>query len=311
MEHPFESAGSLPVARIRRSELVCPAHSQKMMAKAAASGADEVILDLEDGCAPSQKDAARSELIHALKTLSFGDKVKAFRPNGVSSRYFYRDVISVVEAAGSHIDAVVLAKARDEGDVHFADRLLGQVEEAAGLPVGRIRLEVLIESARALVRAEAIARASPRTESLIFGMADYAADVGAKYTDADSFEVFHYARSQIVACARAYGLEAIDGVTFRYKDTAQVDADAKAGARLGFGGKWAIHPAQLDPIHSAYSPAPEELRRALEITQAYEKADARGLGAIAIGEEMVDAATVRVELRKIAIARKAGLLGAL
>src|SRR5499427_9058764 len=139
---------------VRRSELACPAHSLKMMAKAAASEADEVVFDLEDGCAPSQKVAARKTLVEALNTLDFHGKLRAFRPNGLHTKFFYRDVIEVVEAAGAKIDAVVLPKVRDAADVLFADRLLTQIEENIGLPMGQIRLEALIESARAVLHAE-------------------------------------------------------------------------------------------------------------------------------------------------------------
>jgi citrate lyase subunit beta/citryl-CoA lyase len=154
---------------VRRSELACPAHSLKMMAKAAAGDADEVVFDLEDGCAPSQKVPARKTLIEAFTTLDFRGKVRAFRPNGIQTKFFYRDVIDVVEAAGSRIDVVVLPKVQDAADVLFADRLLTQIELNVGLPVGRIRLEVLIESAKAVLHAEEIAVSTPRLAGLIFG----------------------------------------------------------------------------------------------------------------------------------------------
>ena len=102
---------------VRRSELACPAHSLKMMAKAAASDADEVVFDLEDGCAPSQKVAARKTLIEAFTTLDFRGKIRAFRPNSIHTKFFYRDVIEVVEAAGRNIDVVIIPKVQDAADV--------------------------------------------------------------------------------------------------------------------------------------------------------------------------------------------------
>ena len=111
------------------------------MTKAAASEADEVIFDLEDGCAPSQKKAARKTLVEAFQTLDFRGKVRAFRPNSVHTKFFYRDVIEVVEAAGAKIDVVVLPKADDAADVLFADRLLTQIEQNVGLPAGRCHPE--------------------------------------------------------------------------------------------------------------------------------------------------------------------------
>src|ERR1700753_3827849 len=188
---------------VRRSELVCPAHSLKMMEKPAASDADEVVFDLEDGCAPSQKVAARKTLIEAFTTLDFRGKIRAFRPNGIHTRFFYRDVIEVVEAAGSKIDAVVLPKVQDAIDVRFADLLLTQIEQNIGLPAGRIRLEALIESAKGVLHAEQIAASTPRLSALIFGVLDYASDVGMRGPVREQFSLYHYPKAQTVAAARA------------------------------------------------------------------------------------------------------------
>src|SRR5712691_899769 len=135
---------------VRRSELTVPGHSMNMMAKAATSNADQVMFDLEDACAVSQKVEARKVVVEALRTLDFRGKIRAFRPNNIRTRYFYRDVIEVVEAAGQFVDVVVIPKVYTAEDVLFADRLLTQVEENAGLPSGKIKLEVLIESAKGL-----------------------------------------------------------------------------------------------------------------------------------------------------------------
>jgi citrate lyase subunit beta/citryl-CoA lyase len=280
-----------------------------MMAKAAASDADEVILDLEDACAVSLKIPARATVIEALRTLDFGGKLRAFRPNHVRTRYFYRDLIDVVEAAGAHLDAVVLPKVQGPADVQFADRLLTQIEQNVGLPVGRIRLEVLIESAEAVIKAYEIAVASPRMASLIFGIADYAGDVGARELHDQQFAVYHYPKSKCVAAARAAGIDVIDNVTLRFRDLAACRADAGQAARMGFDGKWAIHPDQVKPINEAFTPSAAEIERAREIHALYRAADVdRGLGAIVYKDEMVDAATLRVEWKKLAIAEKAGLI---
>ena len=229
----------------------------------------------------------------------------------MDTKYFYRDVIEVLEAAGKFVDVVVLPKVYTEADVLFADRLITQIEQNTGLPVGRIRLEVLIESAKAVLRAEQIAACSPRMASLIFGVADYAGDVGAKARKGDHSVLFHYPKAHLIAAARAAGIAAIDGVTIQFRDVEQVKRDAEAGAALGFDGKWAIHPSHLEPIHAAYTPTRDELKRSLAIMEAYAKADReQGTGAIVFEDEMVDAASLRVEWKKIAVAKKAGLLDA-
>jgi citrate lyase subunit beta/citryl-CoA lyase len=281
-----------------------------MMAKAAGSDADEVIFDLEDACAVSQKVAARRTLVDALRSLDFGGKVRAFRVNGLKTPWFFRDVVEVIESAGALVDSVVLPKVESADDVKFVDRLLAQIEATSGLEVGRIRLEVLIESARALLRAEEISVASPRLSALIFGVADYAGDVGARDISRGQSELFHYPKSHLLTVARAAGLDAIDSVTVQFRDLEQVKRDAQAGARMGFDGKWAIHPSHLEPIHEAYTPTRDELTRAVAILRAYAEADAReGKGALVFGDEMIDAAGLRLEWRRVAIGLRAGLLG--
>src|SRR5262252_8276156 len=217
---------------VRRSELACPAHSLKMMAKAAASEADEVVFDLEDGCAPSQKVAARKTLVEAFNTLDFRGKLRAFRPNGLHTKFFYRDVIDVVEAAGAKIDVVVLPKVQDAADVLFADRLLTQIEQNVGLPPGRIRLEALIESARAVLHAEEIAASTPRLAGLIFGVVDYAGNIGARDPVREQFALYHYPKAKTVAAARAAGVDVIDSVTLQFRDLELCERDARLAAQM-------------------------------------------------------------------------------
>src|SRR6476661_1892042 len=294
---------------VRRSELACPAHSLKMMAKAAAGEADEVIFDLEDGCAPSQKVAARKTLIAALTTLDFRGKIRAFRTNGIHTKFFYRDVIEVVEAAGGNIDVMAVPKVHEAADVLFADRLLTQIEQNIGLPVGRIRLEVLIESAKGVLHAEQIAASTPRLAGLIFGVVDYAGSIGARDTVREQFALYHYPKAKTVAAARAAGIDVVDGVTLQFRDLKQCEHDARSAAQMGFDGKWAVHPDQVPVINRAFTPSPEEINRAREIIELYEKADINsGLGAVVYKDEMVDAASLPIERKKLAIARKTGLL---
>ncbi|HET7638770.1 MAG TPA: CoA ester lyase [Ktedonobacteraceae bacterium] len=293
---------------VRRSELTVPGHSMKMMAKAAASAADQVMLDLEDACAVSQKVEARKTVVEALNTLDFGGKTRAFRPNNIRTRFFYRDLIEVVEAAGNNIDVIVIPKCYGPEDILFVDLFLQQIEENMGFEPGRIKLEVLIESADAVLHAEQIARSTPRLGGLIFGLVDFAGDIGAQEMGSEQFFYYNYAKAKCITAARAAGITVVDGVTLTIRDNEACRRDAQMGARMGFDGKWAIHPAQIDIIHEAYTPTSEEISRAKHIIEEYEKADLQGgLGAIIIDDQMIDAAVLRVEWRKLAIARKAGL----
>ncbi|HLJ26684.1 MAG TPA: CoA ester lyase [Candidatus Angelobacter sp.] len=294
---------------VRRSELACPAHSLKMMTKAAASAADEVIFDLEDGCALSQKEAARKTVIEAFNILDFQGKIRAFRTNGVHTKFFYRDVIEVVESVGARIDVMVLPKVHEAADVLFADRLLTQIEQNTGLPPGRIRLEVLIESAKGVLHAEEIAASSPRLAALIFGTLDYAGDIGARGPVREQFTLYHYPKAKTIAAARAADVQVIDGITLQFRDLKQCEDDARAAAEMGFDGKWAIHPDQIEVINRIFTPSPEEITRASEILELYHKADSEsGTGVIVYKDEMVDAANLHAEWKKLAIARKLGLI---
>lgn len=298
-----------PTTLIRRSELTCPGHSLKMMTKAAASDADQVIFDLEDACAVSQKEGARRTVVEALTTLQFGGRIRAFRPNGPRTRFFYRDIIEVVEAAGQVIDCVVLPKVEQPEDAIFADRLLTQIEMCMGFPVGRIKLEALIESADGVLHAEAIAKATPRLNGLIFGLVDFAGDIGAKELGAEQFFYYNYAKAKVITAARAAGLSAMDGVTLTIKDLDACKRDAEMAARMGFDGKWAVYPPQVAVINTAFTPTAEEIERAQRILNAYANADTeKGVGALVIDDEMIDAASLRVEEKRLAIARRAGLV---
>ena len=308
-ERQTSQDGDEQQAPIRRSELTSPGYSLKMMTKAVSLDADEVIFDLEDACAVSQKVAARQTVIEALTTLEFGGKLRAFRPNGLHTPFCYRDIVEVVEAAGAFLDSVVIPKINAPADVLFVDRLLTQIEMNMGLPVGRISIEALIESAQGVLHAEQIANATPRLASLIFGLVDFAGDIGAKETGAEQFFYYHYAKAKVITAARAAGIACLDGVTLAIRDLDACQRDASSAAHMGFDGKWAIHPSQVPVINAAFTPTNEEIARAQRILAAYAQADVeQGIGALVIDDEMIDAASLRVERQKLAIAHRAGLI---
>src|SRR6185437_5184132 len=257
----------------------------------------------------SQKVEARQTVIEALKTLDFQGKIRAFRPNNIRTKFFYRDLIEVVEAAGQNIDVIVIPKCYAPEDILFVDRLLSQIEENMGFEIGRIKLEVLIESADAVLHAEQVAKCTLRLGGLIFGLVDFAGDIGAQELGGEQFFYYNYAKAKCITAARAAGITVVDGVTLAIRDNDACRRDSQMAARMGFDGKWAIHPAQIDIIHEAFTPTAEEIAKAKHITEEYEKADVQGgLGAIVIDDSMIDAAVLRVEWRKLAIGKKAGLV---
>ncbi len=293
--------------RVRRSELTCPGNNMKMMAKAAESDADWVMFDLEDTVPPAEKEGARSTVAEALNTLNFKGKVRAFRPNNLRTQYWYEDIITVVSKAIKNIDVIVLPKIYGPEEIVAVDQLLTQLERKLGYKPGKIGLEVLIETAQAVVRLREICEASPRLEALIFGVADFSASIGAREMKKDQHINFLYVKQAVVTYAKAYGLDAIDCVTLDFRDTEAVRRDAEWAARFGFDGKWVIHPAQISIVNEAFTPSDEEIKRSLKIIEEYRKVEKeKGAWAFAIDGEMVDAATIRVEFKKLLYAKKAG-----
>ncbi len=284
--------------RLRRSELSTPASNEHMIAKAVASSADLVFLDLEDSVAPDQKSTARAKVIQALTTLDWGKKTRAYRINDLSTEYAYQDIISVVEEAGAYIDIIIVPKVKSAKDVWWVDVLLTQIEKRLKLP-HRIGLEVLIEEVEAIVNIEEIALASPRLEALIFGPADYSASQGMDsrvvegQVDEYPGDPWHYVRSRIVIAARLAQIDAIDGTYADFRNPVGYRREAMRARVLGFAGKWAIHPSQIGLANEVFSPSAEEVAYARRLNQVYKEAQEQGLGAVAFEGKMVDVAVVR------------------
>jgi citrate lyase subunit beta/citryl-CoA lyase len=287
-----------PDLKPRRTCLSVPGSSARMQAKAATLEADEVLFDLEDATAPSEKASSRAVIVESLKNLDFATRAIAVRVNGVDTPWCYRDVIEVVEPVGDRLDTLILPKVESAADVHFVDRLLAQIELARDWPVGRIGLEVLIESAAGVQRVDEIARASARLEALIFGPGDLSASLGMDQLtigtpdSAYPGDVWHFALSRILVAARANGLLAIDGPYAAFADLDGLERSARKTAALGFDGKWVIHPSQIGVVNRVYAPDEATYRRAEGILAAYRQAtDAEGRGALRYEGEMIDEAT--------------------
>ena len=284
---------------LRRCQLASPGSNLRMLEKGSQIAVDEVFLDLEDSVAPSAKVAARKTVVQALRTFDWSGKLTSVRVNGLDTKWFYRDVIEVVEEAGSHLDTIMLPKAGSVGDVYVLDTLLSQIEENVGLEAGRIGIEAQIETALGMVNVNEIAFASKRLRCLIFGPGDYSASVQARgltigASDNYPGHVWHYAIHRIVVAARAAGIQAVDGPYADYKNLDGYRKSCEMAFALGCDGKWAIHPDQIAVANEVFTPSEAEIGRARKIVTEYEKALAEGLGAVAIDGEMVDAATLKM-----------------
>src|SRR3954468_24300196 len=298
--------------RSRRTCHAVPGSSERFIAKAAGLEADEIFLDLEDAVAPGEKESARGRVIEALNTLDFGVKTVVVRVNGTDTPHYYRDLIAVVEGAGAKLDAIMVPKVRTPGDVEMTDKLLTQIELATDLPVGRIGIEAQIEDASGLIACEAIAAASPRMETLIFGPGDYSAAVGIPITtiggapDGYPGDHLNYVYSRLVVAARAAGIQAIDGPYGRIGDDEGLRTRSRLARALGMDGKWTIHPGQIAIVNEVFSPAREEWERAEAMLTAYDDAHAQGQGAAMYEGEMIDEANRKMAERIAQAGRAAG-----
>lgn len=284
--------------RLRRSELATPGSSPKMIAKAAASTADLVFLDLEDSVAPANKVGARANIIAGLKEHDWGTTTRAVRINEVGSQWCHREVIDLVTEAGADIEVIIIPKVRSAREVWFVDTLLTELEASLDLP-HRIGLEVLIEEVEALVNVDEIAACCDRLEALILGVGDLAASQGVRLghigeSGAYPGDIWHYARARMVVAARAAGIDAIDGPYSNFGDPDGYRREAGWATALGCVGKWAIHPSQVDIAHEVFSPTEKEVSRAQAVIDAVRQSEAEGAGAANLDGFMIDAATARV-----------------
>ena len=299
--------------RLQRSELAVPGSSPDLFEKAAKSNADYVFLDCEDAVIPDDKEAARKNIIEALNEIDWGNKTLSVRINGLDTHYMYRDVVDIVERAGNNLHTLLIPKVGHPSDVYMVDCLLSQIETAKNL-TRTIGIECLIETALGGANVMAIARSSQRLEALHFGVADYAASMRARTVNIGGLnpdyqcdgaigDQWHAALVNVVTACRAYGLRAIDGPFGDFGDPDGYRAAAKRVAALGFEGKWAIHPSQIELANEIMSPQEAEVLRAHRILEALDDAAKAGKGAAQLDGKMIDAASERMARNIVTLAK--------
>lgn len=284
-----------------------------MMEKAAASDADEVIVDLEDAVAHDEKPDARHTFVEAAREFDWSDKFLAVRNNGLDTQYAYRDFVTLVENVGDRLDAFVTAKVQRAEDIYTIDKLLSGIEEASGVE-DPVKLQPLIEDTRAMSNLDAIAAASDRNVSLIFGPGDFSASIGIDHPSARrdgetaTADIWHYPRFRIANAAASNGLDAIDGAYSDFADTAGYREDARRAKEHGFTGKLAIHPSQVEPANDVFSPDPEDIEYHRAALVALDEGEDEGLGAIDFDGIMLDIAHRRHAERTLERADELGML---
>ncbi|KAJ7164637.1 Pyruvate/Phosphoenolpyruvate kinase-like domain-containing protein [Mycena crocata] len=311
------NTSSAPSISLSRSYLYVPSSSERMLQKSLTTNSDMIIYDLEDSVPPSaaDKNAARTRLSDFLGRdgLPPRDRV-AVRVNDISTPFFSDDILKIVKSKS--VGSLVLPKVHSAEDLHYvsseihaASRALGGSLETSGTSLGLI---ASIESARASWNLGTIAawksefgQLGGTLTALLFAAEDYCADTSI-LRSSSRLELL-YTRSQIVIAAKAFGLNAVDMVCVNYKDADYLKDECQDGRRLGFTGKQAIHPSQVDIIQSEFVPTATEIERAAKIVHRMELEHALNRGATGLDGEMIDKPMILQAEKILRIAKAANL----
>lgn len=281
----------------RRSVLSVPASDARKTAKALASTADEVVLDLEDAVVVGEKDSARDLMVATLQAQPLGaPRQLAVRVNPPRSPWCHLDLLAVGALLHQGL-TVVVPKVESAGDLAFVDRLLDGVAARAGRTVS-LRIQGLIETAAGLARLPEIVAASPRLDALVLGYADLGASLGMTAQPQARLELWLPVQQALLVAARSVGVAAVDGPHLGVNVDEPFTAAAQRARDLGFDGKWAIHPRQLDALNDIFTPAADEVEHARDVLAALARAAADGSGAVQLGGQMLDEA-VAVAARRV------------
>jgi len=292
---------NLITSRLHRSELAVPGSSLNFFEKAFNSDADYVFLDLEDSVAIGDKVPARKNVIAALNEIDWRAKGKTIsvRINSSDTKFAENDIINIISYAGKKIDTILIPKVENKTDVSKIDKLISKIEKEKKL-IKKIGLECLIETALGMINIEDIAKSSKRLEALHFGPGDYAASLRARTTDIGGLnsnypgDQWHFALSKIVLTCRAFGLRPIDGAFDNFKDHKSYIASAKRAAAIGFEGKWAIHPSQIEHANKIFAPQKDEITKAKKIIKELKKIKKSRKGVAQVDGKMIDTASIRM-----------------
>jgi len=293
-----------------RSWMFVPGHRQSMIDKALGLGVDAVMLDTEDGVAPAEKDTARRQIAASLARAAEAEgggprrgPRRYVRVNAVGHERMQADFELVIRPG---LEGVVLPKVETADQVAHVAGVLDRLEPERGLPRGGVAILIAIESPRGLVSALAIATASPRVLGLMFGAEDFGKELGLPVNRVGEARELIYARSALVMAGAAAHVQLIDGVWPDIKDPEGLRGYALQARRLGFTGMSCIHPGQINIINAVFSPGKEEVEYARQVVRAFEEAQARGEGSIALGGQLIDLPIVERARRTLALARALG-----
>ncbi len=268
---------------LRRTALYVPGDSRKMLQRSAAIPADMLLLNLEDGVSASQKETARENIADALKSIDFGGRETVVRVNPLSGDVGSRDLATLVPLRPA---GFCLPKVETADEIRAADAAIRNLEARHDVPEGSTKMHAMIESAAGVMHSADIAAASPRMASLIFGSADYAGDLRCLPGE-DRIELL-LALQWIVTAARSAGIDAIDAPCFDLRNQDLLSREATQARRIGFTGKSALHPNQLEPINRIFDVTPEEIAWAENTIAELDNAENRGKALSTVEGQLID-----------------------
>jgi citrate lyase subunit beta/citryl-CoA lyase len=282
-----------------RSLLFVPGNKERMLVKAAGLAPDVLLPDMEDSVPDAQKAAARETVCAFLPKLASHRAAIVPRVNALGTPWAEEDLAAVV---GPHVYGVSIGKIRTAGDLSDVSELIARQELRQGLPVGTIKLIPWLETAQAIVHCYAICTASARIAAVAFGAEDYTHDLGVERLDDESQLAF--ARATVCTAARAAGVPALETPYFKLGDLEGLHSSSLAAKHIGFKGRFAIHPEQIEPINECFSPSAAELEQARRVVAAYEAAEARGRGSTSLDGRVIDVPVVKRARAVLALAGK-------
>jgi citrate lyase subunit beta / citryl-CoA lyase len=288
------------IDRLRRSRLYLPGNEPKFFVNAGLHNPDGIILDLEDSVAHTEKDAAQLIVRNALRSVEFYGAEKMVRINQLP-----RGLEDLKYIVPHNVHVILIPKCESAGQVQQVEQEVDRLKKEYNVK-NEIYFMPIVESALSVIRAYEIASASKNICALTIGLEDYTADIGTQRTN-EGKESF-FARSMVVNAAKAAGVQAIDTVFSDVNDMEALRQSVIEAKSLGFEGKGCIHPRQIQVVHEAFAPTPEEITKAKKIVLAFEEAKKQGLGVVSLGSKMIDAPVVKRALRSIDLALQNNLI---
>jgi citrate lyase subunit beta/citryl-CoA lyase len=285
---------------ILRSPLFVPGNKANMLEKALTLTPDALVPDMEDSVPAAEKANARETTAKLLPRLAASGRPVIPRVNALDTEWIEADLAAVV---GPHVLGVSVGKVRGAGDIAAISQLIGELERRAGVAVGTLRLLPWIETAEAIVNVSAICRASERIVAVAFGGEDFTNDMGVERLEDES--QVSYARQALCVAARAAHVLALDTPYFKLRDPGGLRESALKAKSIGFKGKFAIHPEQIDTLNECFSPSAQEIAHAERVVAAFEEAERSGRASTSLDGWVIDVPVVKRARALLELARRA------